>query len=353
MRVAWPAMASSTELSTTSHTRWCSPVGPVLPMYMPGRLRHGVEPLEDLDVLGPVGSSTCAMARPLRRADVEAPSPGPSRTGRQAERKDHSLPAPCDSSVDPSRQRRRDAPGGPGAIPPPRPLTAALPVAAGGAHEQLEGRDHPRAQLAPMRATRSASNHRSCVAQLGSSTATTSVVPRSALGRVRAPTPSPTSSDQRSKTAGSVDARPTPSLRAMRSSDAPTGAGSPAPAPSGVGSGRHGIRQHPSRLRRRRGPGRRRRRCARRPRARRARGPAAPRGSGPRPVGGQRLAWAAGWASRAWPAIRIELGEHVVEQKHRETSPRSRPVTTAWVARRKRQRSERCSPWRGVRAGRG
>src|SRR5919107_5380124 len=32
-----PARASSMELSTISHTRWCSPRGPVEPMYMPGR----------------------------------------------------------------------------------------------------------------------------------------------------------------------------------------------------------------------------------------------------------------------------------------------------------------------------
>ncbi len=44
MRVQWPAMASSTELSTTSHTRWCRPAGPVPPMYMPGRLRTWASP---------------------------------------------------------------------------------------------------------------------------------------------------------------------------------------------------------------------------------------------------------------------------------------------------------------------
>mmetsp|Transcript_21966 Transcript_21966/g.54303 ORF Transcript_21966/g.54303 Transcript_21966/m.54303 type:complete len:268 (-) Transcript_21966:13-816(-) len=39
-----PASASSTALSTTSHTRWCSPRGPVDPMYIPGRLRTGSSP---------------------------------------------------------------------------------------------------------------------------------------------------------------------------------------------------------------------------------------------------------------------------------------------------------------------
>mmetsp|Transcript_3535 Transcript_3535/g.8517 ORF Transcript_3535/g.8517 Transcript_3535/m.8517 type:complete len:223 (+) Transcript_3535:1809-2477(+) len=44
IKVACPAKASSTELSTTSHTRWCKPSGPVDPMYMPGRFRTGSRP---------------------------------------------------------------------------------------------------------------------------------------------------------------------------------------------------------------------------------------------------------------------------------------------------------------------
>src|SRR5579884_1452662 len=45
MRVASPAIASSTALSTTSYTRWCNPDGPVEPMYIPGRSRTGSRPL--------------------------------------------------------------------------------------------------------------------------------------------------------------------------------------------------------------------------------------------------------------------------------------------------------------------
>src|SRR5664279_5146709 len=41
---AWPAIASSTELSTTSWTRWCNPRSPVEPMYMLGRLRTASRP---------------------------------------------------------------------------------------------------------------------------------------------------------------------------------------------------------------------------------------------------------------------------------------------------------------------
>lgn len=41
---ACPAIASSTELSTISCTRWCRPRSPVEPMYMPGRLRTASRP---------------------------------------------------------------------------------------------------------------------------------------------------------------------------------------------------------------------------------------------------------------------------------------------------------------------
>ena len=44
MRLQRPASASSTELSTTSHTRWCRPRAPVEPMYIPGRLRTASSP---------------------------------------------------------------------------------------------------------------------------------------------------------------------------------------------------------------------------------------------------------------------------------------------------------------------
>src|SRR5882762_9349511 len=41
---AWPAMASSTELSTTSQTRWCKPISPVEPIYIAGRRRTASRP---------------------------------------------------------------------------------------------------------------------------------------------------------------------------------------------------------------------------------------------------------------------------------------------------------------------
>ena len=60
MRVAWPAMASSMELSTTSQIRWCRPRASVEPMYMPGRRRTASRPFEDLDALGGVASLALA-----------------------------------------------------------------------------------------------------------------------------------------------------------------------------------------------------------------------------------------------------------------------------------------------------
>ena len=45
MSSQYPASDSSIELSTTSNTRWCSPVpSEVSPMYMPGRLRTASRP---------------------------------------------------------------------------------------------------------------------------------------------------------------------------------------------------------------------------------------------------------------------------------------------------------------------
>ncbi len=41
---AWPATASSMELSITSANRWCSALSSVPPMYMPGRRRTGSSP---------------------------------------------------------------------------------------------------------------------------------------------------------------------------------------------------------------------------------------------------------------------------------------------------------------------
>ncbi|VWM18330.1 Uncharacterised protein [Collinsella intestinalis] len=52
-----PAMASSTELSTISHTRWCKPVELVEPIYIPGRTRTASRPSRTLISLPPYSFS--------------------------------------------------------------------------------------------------------------------------------------------------------------------------------------------------------------------------------------------------------------------------------------------------------
>src|SRR3989344_2350232 len=42
--LACPAIASSKELSKTSHIKWCSPSTPVEPIYIPGLFRTGSKP---------------------------------------------------------------------------------------------------------------------------------------------------------------------------------------------------------------------------------------------------------------------------------------------------------------------
>lgn len=64
---ACPASASSTELSTTSYTRWWRPRSPVEPMYMPGRLRTASRPSRTVIALASYEDATSpeAVAPPL------------------------------------------------------------------------------------------------------------------------------------------------------------------------------------------------------------------------------------------------------------------------------------------------
>ena len=80
-------MASSTELSTTSHTRWCKPVGPVDPMYMLGRSRTASKPSRTVDGVSPVGglgrdALGCHMLKSHFRLHSQDPLDfSPARTG--------------------------------------------------------------------------------------------------------------------------------------------------------------------------------------------------------------------------------------------------------------------------------
>ncbi len=69
MRSQTPAIASSTALSTTSHTQWWRPDGPVEPMYMPGRLRTGSRPSRTCMSLAPYEVLPCVKARPSVTVD--------------------------------------------------------------------------------------------------------------------------------------------------------------------------------------------------------------------------------------------------------------------------------------------
>src|SRR4051812_6352427 len=79
MRVACPAIASSTELSTTSHTRWCRPLRPVDPMYIPGRFRTASRPSRMVMSFAPYeadgAACACAKTRPFKEGVEEATQP--------------------------------------------------------------------------------------------------------------------------------------------------------------------------------------------------------------------------------------------------------------------------------------
>src|SRR5262245_44932968 len=61
MRVASPASASSTLLSTTSQARWCSPFTRVSPMYIAGRWRTASRPSSTLIELASSRGSCCTF----------------------------------------------------------------------------------------------------------------------------------------------------------------------------------------------------------------------------------------------------------------------------------------------------
>src|SRR5690606_5066705 len=74
MREAYPAIASSTELSTTSQMRWWRPRGPVVPMYMPGRSRTASRP----------SRTVMSLAAYVSRVAVTTLLRGPGGTGKPA-----------------------------------------------------------------------------------------------------------------------------------------------------------------------------------------------------------------------------------------------------------------------------
>ena len=119
-------MASSTELSTTSHTRWCSPVGPVEPMYIPGRLRTASSPSRMVMSASPyvlpgVSSTFTATGAPFQKLGIRGAYRSPElvttafRCGRTIlpERRANSASLggrfhPSERSPRPLSERRRD-----------------------------------------------------------------------------------------------------------------------------------------------------------------------------------------------------------------------------------------------------
>src|SRR6202034_1881891 len=72
-----PASASSTELSTTSWTRWCSPRSPVEPMYIPGRLRTASRPSKTVIERASYDKAEAPPGTGGHRADAIPPCDGP------------------------------------------------------------------------------------------------------------------------------------------------------------------------------------------------------------------------------------------------------------------------------------
>ena len=73
MCVAWPAIASSMELSTTSHTRWWRPRTSVEPMYMPGRRRTASRPSRTWMESAPYAAALARCRRAVGALGPHAP----------------------------------------------------------------------------------------------------------------------------------------------------------------------------------------------------------------------------------------------------------------------------------------
>src|SRR4051812_32983748 len=117
-RVQKPAIASSTELSTTSQMRWWRPARPVEPMYIPGRLRTGSRPSRTWMSWAPYPALGCLASDDTRtsiigdnvRADLHfcggdpwmAAGPGAAANPRRELLT--SLPPGCDAKADSPRR---------------------------------------------------------------------------------------------------------------------------------------------------------------------------------------------------------------------------------------------------------
>ena len=211
MRVQYPAMASSTALSTTSQTRWCRPRRSGRPDVHARAVPDRFEAFENGDVAGVVGRDV-----PFRRSHPpprSAPHARPFRcrsTGGYrpdtVPRRDFVVWFRC---LKCTRRVPRD---------PPR----TVPCGAAGERTRRPGNRQRRTRTSrrsgacvgphasATRRRMSGASSRICVAHAGWSTATTSVVPSMRSGRTCAATDAPTRSSQRPNTVPTTSARPTP-----------------------------------------------------------------------------------------------------------------------------------------------
>src|SRR6266436_1383352 len=76
---AKPAIASSTELSTTYQTRWCKPISPVEPMYIAGRRRTASRPPRTLIDFASYLWPPCGVPPAFSLSPMFSPGPATSR----------------------------------------------------------------------------------------------------------------------------------------------------------------------------------------------------------------------------------------------------------------------------------
>ena len=336
-------MASSTELSTTSQTRWWRPVGPVDPMYMPGPLADRLETLEDGDVARRRRNS---RGRRLRSSSVFSATGAPFHSGVSiGERR--RAPGAVALRAQAGRARRfrcriqrteggpspaMGRPGDPGhpvptgsrdrssdlePVEPACPATSATPVQDVGAEVTDLGGPGRVVRLDDQGGRRS-SAHR---ADVGGHGRADDVVP---AGEHRAqmparPAPSAAAAPETGveRPASSVPGRGRRPAAAVTGST-PGGGRDAQPMPAGS--------------------------TVVRPR------PAAPPGGGGTAV--VRSAWPAGSPASSARARSGSSSENTSSRRRTGAVPR-RSVASWWAARRRARASDRCSPWEAwVRAGR-
>ena len=198
-----PAIASSTELSSNSQTRWCRPVGPVDPMYIPGRSRTGSRPLRTVMSLA-LYATRVGTSRSRAGDRVRGSEGRPRKTAGQS----------SDSGVPPAYQR----------TPRNGAKRAEIRAAVGGSHARCATRTRIRAATTrPDEGVRRAPGCRPRGSAAGSPRAcrrprSTTVSSRTASRRACAATSTPTTSTHASVSVRSASVSGRPSSACTRAS---------------------------------------------------------------------------------------------------------------------------------------